>query len=174
MRNSHKIALTLGTLGLLSIGAGILYGIREKKSGVLDIDDVDSSDIPESTKNKIDSDENFDKIPAVISLKANLAKIYHVLETLTKRGGAVYNKETGKPVAEGLDQATWIQVKRRIKDFNNEFAQSVKPGSVKNHGMGLIAKLDKEIDRIFLPSRYNTNQKWYLEYLEKYPNDGVT
>jgi uncharacterized protein YcgL (UPF0745 family) len=172
MTKNQKIGWTVFGLILAGAAVGTILYIQKKKKAdkVPDLDTVDPSKISDSTKSKVGDNQHFDHLPEVIKLKDDLSKAYYAMEIMENKGGVVYNKSTGKPVANGLDQGVWIQLKKRKNELAKEYGKSVPKNSGQEfHGLALIGKMNLEVDRIFDPSKYNTNQVWFKEYIKKYP-----
>jgi len=171
MTKGQKVGLTMVVVILVGAGIATLVYLQKKKkdSDVLDLDKIDSDDIPETTKNKIPSHVDYDTEKVIKELKDDMAKAYYAMEIMENRGGVVYNTKTGNPVANGLDQGIWIQLKKRKNEFLQNVSKDGQSNDLKQHGFSLINKLNKDIDAIFSPTKYNTKQAWFKEYITKYP-----
>lgn len=172
MEKGTKVALWIG--GAILIGgaiATIIYVSKRKKEedGVKDLDKISSDQVSDSSKAQVGDHTQYDQDPNIQKLKNNLGKAYYAMEILENRNGIVINKITGNPVANGLDQGTWIQLKKRKNELRDEIRRSNAISPVKDYGNKLISKLDRQIDAIFNPNKYNITQNWYLDYVKKYP-----
>lgn len=168
MTKSQKIGLIVGLLILAGGGiATYLYLHKKKGENGLDPLTVDPDDIPESTKAKVGGGSTENDGKPMSKLKSDLAKAYYVMEILENKGGVVYNKKTGKPISTGLDNATWIQLKKRKNEIISDF-KSTQKGS-KTLGLDLVSKMNKDIDGLFDSSKYHTQTDWYKDYIKKYP-----
>ncbi len=170
MTKAGKIWTTVGVLVAIGATVGVILYLRKKKKDEGESDDKISKtiDTPEVKKTKGQKASPKDE-KALELLKQDIAKAYYAMEILENRGGVVYNTKTGNPVASGLDQGTWIQLKKRKNEISKMFANSTKHHDTLMFGKDLINKLNKDIDKIFNPSKYNVNQAWYKEYIQKYP-----
>lgn len=171
MTKGQKIGLVV--LGTILIGGGIATYIYVKKRKKEEQTETDTPPTTDGRKpvssNKSMSQSDIESHEATRDLIKQLDKAYYAMELLENKNGIVYNKKTGKPVASGLDQGTWIQLKKRKNELKSQLIASGAPQPVKNYGESLISNFNRKVDEIFYPKKYHTNTAWYQGYIQKYP-----
>lgn len=161
MEKSTKIALIISAFVLAGAGVGYYFYHKKKKNGI-NQDVVSGADLSKNSSTQKTSEISSQlNTPEIQELNTEIAKVYYAMEILENRNGVIYNTTTGKPLANDLDKATWIQLKKKTGMIQNDFTSTPRPKKIMGYGNILIDKLNADIDKIFPPAVYNTNTDWY-------------
>jgi hypothetical protein len=160
MKQSVKIALIISGM-TLAVGIGYLVFFRK------DDDDDSKTSKTKPAPTKPLTPIKYSKHPKIKELKKEIDTIYLTLEDLENRNGVVVYKSSGKPVSYGLDQGVWILTQKKITKLKKAIESQTLESDVKEFGLEIVEKMQRDFDAIFDPKLYNYNTDWYKAFLKK-------